>query len=36
VAASGKIELRDHEVPAIPTDNQAYAGGIRVVAAEGD
>jgi len=36
VAASGKIELRAHEVPTMPTGNPAYAGGIRVVAAAGD
>jgi predicted phage baseplate assembly protein len=36
VAASGKIELRAYEVPALPADDQAYAGGIRVVAPKGD
>jgi predicted phage baseplate assembly protein len=30
VTPSGKIELRAHEIPTIPTDNPAYAGGIRV------
>jgi hypothetical protein len=30
VAPSGKIELRAHEIPTVPTDNPEYAGGIRV------
>jgi hypothetical protein len=30
VAPSGKIELRAHEIPTIPADQSAYAGGIQL------
>ena len=35
VEPSGKIELRAHEIPAVPSDAPEYAGGLRVVLEEG-
>jgi len=32
----GKIELGAHEIPIVPADNPAYAGGLRVQLAEGN
>ena len=35
VESSGKIELGAHEIPAIPSDNPAYAAGLRIELEEG-
>ena len=30
VEPSGKIELGAHEIPTVPSDDPAYAGGLRI------
>jgi hypothetical protein len=35
VEPSGKIELRAHEIPTVPSDDPAYVGGLRVELEEG-
>ena len=36
VEPSGKIELGAHEIPTVPGDDPAYAGGLRVELEEGN